>query len=109
MQQAALQGQLEGRVTSPFSPYVRGEGFEEKKAMTMQTTMPESKAASGADGSTPFASLFRKASGDWRTLCDDGDWWVAGHHFVYPATDRDHAERLCRELSNEHLQSLSQS
>jgi hypothetical protein len=88
-----------------LSPHDREEDLGTQNTMVLQTALPEIKAGGRADEPSLFTRLFREASGDWRVVFDDDCWWAVGHHFVHPATDRNHAERLCRELSNEHLQS----
>ncbi len=53
------------------------------------------------DGPRPHSTrFFINASGDWRKVVDNGSWWVVGHHLMYPARDRDDAERLRKELSH---------
>ncbi len=50
-------------------------------------------------GNRPTGTRFSlDAGGDWRPVFDGHYWWVVGHHLVYPASDRYHAERRCEEL-----------
>ena len=51
------------------------------------------------DHDSPSPKFFLETSGDWRVVMHNEHWWAVGHHLVYPAKDRDHAERRCQELS----------
>ena len=54
---------------------------------------------------SPSIRFFIDTSGDWREVIHDGSWWVVGHHLMYPARDRDDAQRLRNELSHRHKSS----
>ena len=61
------------------------------KSLTDELTKATSETQRDRSPSTKF---FIDASGDWREVLHDGSWWVVGHHLVYPARDRDDAQRL---------------
>jgi hypothetical protein len=98
----ADEDQLTDAATDEFglSPYVREEVLGTQNTMVLQTALPETKAGGRADDPLLLTNLFREASGDWRVVFHDDHWWTVGHHFAYPATDRNHAERRCQELIN---------
>jgi hypothetical protein len=52
------------------------------------------------DHNSPSPKFFLETSGDWRVVMHGDHWWAVGHHLVYPARDRDHAEKRCQELSD---------
>jgi hypothetical protein len=54
---------------------------------------------------SPSARLFLHASDDWRAVFHDDSWWVVGHNLAYPARDRDDAQRLLQELSQQYKRS----
>ena len=86
------------------SPFAKGKSLG---ADTLPgATTPEQNANFPADephhDQSPATGFFLDASGDWRAVCHNDDWWAVGHHFVYPTKGRDHAERRCQELRKEY-------
>ncbi len=85
---------------SLLSPFTLEESFQ--PTMPPDATAPDRNVKSQAQGTIDAQSgpspCFLDASGDWRVVFDDDHWWAVGRNVMFPAKDRDDAERRCQEL-----------
>jgi hypothetical protein len=86
---------------SLLSPFAKGESHRADMLLGVPASSRDANrpAVGPKDHDAPSPKFFLDASGDWRVVMHDEYWWAVGHHLVYPAKDRDHAERRCQELS----------
>jgi hypothetical protein len=87
---------------SLFFSFAEGESDRADTLLGVAASNQDVKPPTGGqkDYQSPPPKFFLDASGDWRVVMHDDYWWAVGHHLVYPARDRDHAEKRCQELSH---------